>query len=51
MIDRLIREYMDASDEEREAFHKQVGQCGVSAENIKKAVDTLSEIARDIENN
>ena len=48
MIDRLIQEYMDASDEEREAFHKQVGQCGVSAENIKKTVDTLSEIARNI---
>ena len=48
MIDRLIKEYVEASDEERKAFNERIGQCGVSAENVVKAVNTMSEIARNI---
>ena len=50
MIDRLIHEYLGATDEERAAFHKTVAQYGVSAEDLIKAANTLSEIARNINN-
>lgn len=44
MIDRLIHEYLSATDEERAAFHERVAQCGVSAEELIKAANTLSGI-------
>lgn len=50
MIDRLIHEYLSATDDERAAFHKTVAQAGVSAEELIKAANTLSEIARKINN-
>lgn len=48
MIDRLIHEYLSATDDERAAFHKTVAQCGLSAAELIKAANTLSEIARKI---
>ena len=48
MIERLIHEFVNASDDERAAFHERVAQCGVSAEKLIKAVNMLSEIARNI---
>lgn len=50
MIDRLIHEYLSATDDERAAFHKTVAQCGLSAAELIKAANTLSEIARKINN-
>ena len=50
MIDRLIHEYLSATDEERAAFHERVAQCGLSAAELVKAANTLSEIARNINN-
>lgn len=48
MIDILIHEYLSATDDERAAFHERVAQCGLSAEDLIKAANTLSEIARNI---
>jgi len=50
MIDRLIHEYLSATDEERAVFHKTVAQCGLSAADLIKAANTLGEIARKINN-
>lgn len=50
MIDRLIHEYLSATDDERAAFHKTVAQCGLSAAELAQAANTLSEIARNINN-
>lgn len=49
MIDRLIHEYLSATDEERAAFHERMAQCGLSAAELVKAANTLSEIARNIQ--
>lgn len=48
LIDRLIHEYLSATDDERAAFHERVAQCGLSAAELVKAANTLSEIARKI---
>lgn len=48
MIDRLIHEYLSATDEERAVFHERVAQCGLSAAELAQAANTLSEIARKI---
>lgn len=49
MIDKFINEFINASDCEREEFHRRVSQAGiVSAEELAKAANALSEVARNI---
>ena len=49
MIDKLLSEFINATDSEREEFHRRVSQAGtVSAEGLAKAACALSEIARSI---
>ncbi len=48
MIDRLIHEFIHASDDERKEFCRRVTSAGVSAEELTKAASMLSEIAKSI---
>lgn len=47
LIRELIREFNNASDAERAAFHKKVAKAGMSAGELIEGVNNLAEIARN----
>ena len=47
-IDRFIHELVNASGSERKEFCRRMAMAGVSAEELTKAAETISEIAMNI---